>query len=109
VPAAWRPASTALGAQTKGDAMTRSIPTCAGAAAALLAASLLASAAAAAETVYRYDARGRLIAVERSGGHTASYSYDKADNRVARTVAGAVAAVAVVPVPGGYRIIPIEQ
>jgi YD repeat-containing protein len=92
--------------------MTKSTPAAAGATAALLAASLLASAAPAAETVYRYDARGRLIAVERGGGHTASYSYDKADNRIARTVAGAVAAVAgvaVVPVPGGYRIIPIEQ
>jgi YD repeat-containing protein len=83
----------------------RTIATCA----ALAAAALPGSAAAAAETVYRYDARGRLVAVERSGGHAASYSYDKADNRTARTVAGATAAVAVVPVPGGYRIIPLGQ
>lgn len=35
--------------------------------------------------VYKYDARGRLVRIERSGdvNHnvTANYSYDKADNR----------------------------
>jgi YD repeat-containing protein len=53
-----------------------------------------ASAAAAAETLtYRYDARGRLVKVERSGGPKSgaqtSYSYDKANNRTNRTVSGA--------------------
>jgi len=54
----------------------------------LLAAALAATAAAAlaAETIsYRYDARGRLIKVERSGSVNANvnaaYGYDKADNR----------------------------
>jgi YD repeat-containing protein len=88
---------------------TRFRRSAAAAAGATAAAALLAAAAPAAETVYRYDARGRLVAVERGGGHTASYSYDKADNRIARTVAGAAAAVAVVPAPGGYRIIPTER
>lgn len=54
----------------------------------------LASAALAAETVtYRYDARGRLVKVERSGsvnnGVNTSYTYDKADNRTNKTVSGA--------------------
>jgi hypothetical protein len=45
-----------------------------------------ATAAIASETIsYRYDARGRLVRVERSGSVnanvTANYSYDKADNR----------------------------
>lgn len=40
----------------------------------------------ASETItYKYDARGRLVRVERSGNVnnnvTANYSYDKADNR----------------------------
>jgi YD repeat-containing protein len=75
--------------------------------------------AAAAETAYRYDAHGRLIGVERGGGHLVSYRYDKANNRTEQTLsqAGAAipavpapgAAVAVVPVPGGYRIIPVQQ
>lgn len=56
-----------------------------------LAAALAASAAVASETItYSYDARGRLVAVARSGtvnnGDTASYSYDKADNRTNVTV-----------------------
>lgn len=58
----------------------------------LLAAAGLAVAAAAvaAETVrYRYDARGRLVKVERSavdmGNRTVDYSYDKADNRTNKT------------------------
>ena len=50
-------------------------------------------AAIAAETVaYRYDAKGRLVRVERSGtvnnNVTTNYSYDKADNRVAKTTTG---------------------
>jgi YD repeat-containing protein len=53
-----------------------------------------AGAAAAAETLsYRYDARGRLVRVERSGGPKSgavtNYSYDKANNRTNRTVSGA--------------------
>ena len=57
--------------------------------------SLFVSAAAfAAETLtYRYDARGRLVRVERIGGPKAGavtqYSYDKANNRTSRTVSGA--------------------
>jgi hypothetical protein len=50
-----------------------------------------AGAAAAAETLsYRYDARGRLVKVERTGGPKSgavtTYSYDKANNRTARNV-----------------------
>ena len=53
-----------------------------------------AGAAMAAETLtYRYDARGRLVKVERSGGPKSgaatSYSYDKADNRTNKTTTGA--------------------
>ena len=62
----------------------------------LLSAAGLATAAAAlaAETLtYRYDARGRLVKVERTGsvnnGVTANNSYDKANNRTNRTVSGA--------------------
>lgn len=52
-----------------------------------------ASAAMAAETIaYSYDARGRLVRVERSGtvnnNVTTNYSHDKADNRVAKTTTG---------------------
>jgi hypothetical protein len=63
---------------------------------ALLAAAsaiIAASAAMAAETiVYTYDAKGRLVKVERSGSVnnnvTANYSHDKADNRTNVTVTG---------------------
>jgi len=53
----------------------------------------LAAAAYAAETiVYTYDARGRLVKVERTGdvndNVAASYSYDKADNRTLKNVTG---------------------
>ncbi len=59
-----------------------------------LAGLVAASAAVAAETLtYRYDARGRLTKVERSGGPKAgavtNYSYDKANNRTNKTVSGA--------------------
>jgi hypothetical protein len=52
-----------------------------------------ASAAMAAETiVYSYDAKGRLVKVERSGtvnnNVTGNYSHDKADNRTNVTVTG---------------------
>ncbi len=59
-----------------------------------LGALVAASAGVAAETLsYRYDARGRLVRVERSGGPKSgavtNYSYDKANNRTNRTVSGA--------------------
>lgn len=52
------------------------------------------AAAFASETVtYKYDARGRLVAVKHSGtvnnNVQANYSYDKADNRTNKTVTGA--------------------
>ena len=47
----------------------------------------------AAETIaYSYDARGRLVKVERSGsvnnGVVTNYSYDKADNRILKNTTG---------------------
>ena len=47
----------------------------------------------AAETIaYKYDARGRLVRVERSGtinnNIATNYSFDKADNRLVKTTAG---------------------
>lgn len=57
------------------------------------AAAAAASAAMAAETiVYRYDARGRLVRVERSGSVNnnvvTQYGFDKADNRTVKTTTG---------------------
>lgn len=57
------------------------------------AAVVAASAALAAETiVYRYDARGRLVKIERSGtvnnNVVTSYTFDKADNRTVKTTTG---------------------
>lgn len=50
---------------------------------------LCATAAWASETInYSYDPRGRLVGVTRSGGVSASYTYDKADNRSNVTVTG---------------------
>ncbi|TMJ18609.1 MAG: hypothetical protein E6G92_01850 [Alphaproteobacteria bacterium] len=51
-----------------------------------LAAAAIAATAMASETIsYSYDARGRLVKVQRSGtvnnNVSATYSYDKADNR----------------------------
>jgi hypothetical protein len=45
------------------------------------------------ETIaYSYDARGRLVRVERSGtvnnGVVTNYGYDKADNRILKTTSG---------------------
>ena len=53
-------------------------------------AALAASAAGASETItYRYDARGRLVQVQRSGsvtnGVNTSYTIDNADNRTNKT------------------------
>jgi len=61
---------------------------------AAFAAIAAAGTAVAAETLtYRYDARGRLVKVERSGGPKSgavtNYSYDKANNRTAKQVSGA--------------------
>lgn len=55
----------------------------------LLAGNTLAEAATPAETInYRYDARGRLVGVERSGpfieNAVTSFAYDAADNRTQR-------------------------
>ncbi|HEY0629051.1 MAG TPA: hypothetical protein VGD23_06955 [Sphingomicrobium sp.] len=56
-------------------------------------AALAASTAGASETIaYTYDARGRLIQVQRSGtvnnGVTTSYAIDKADNRTNKATSG---------------------
>lgn len=53
----------------------------------------IAGAAIATETVdYRYDARGRLVRIERSGSVNdnvgTNYTFDKADNRVAKKTMG---------------------
>lgn len=50
-------------------------------------------AASAAETIaYKYDARGRLVEVARSGsvnnGVTTSYAHDRANNRTSKTTTG---------------------
>jgi hypothetical protein len=57
------------------------------------AATVAMSAAMAAETiVYRYDARGRVVRVERSGtvnnNIVTNYAFDKADNRTAKSTTG---------------------
>jgi uncharacterized protein RhaS with RHS repeats len=54
---------------------------------------LLGAAAYAAETItYTYDARGRLVQVNRSGtvnnNVLSNYTYDKADNRQTKTTTG---------------------
>lgn len=58
-----------------------------------VAALFAADVASAAETItYTYDARGRLVKVERSGtvnnGVTTDYVIDKADNRTTKTTTG---------------------
>ncbi|MCA1654752.1 MAG: hypothetical protein ABR588_01285 [Sphingomicrobium sp.] len=57
------------------------------------AAMLTASAAVASEAIaYRYDARGRLVQVARSGSVnnavTTGYTYDRADNRLSKATSG---------------------
>lgn len=59
----------------------------------ILATGILATSASATETItYKYDARGRLVQVIRSGnvnnGVTATYTHDKADNRKNKTTTG---------------------
>ena len=61
--------------------------------AAAAAALAVAAAAVAAETVtFRYDARGRLVKVERTGTVNNEvntvYQYDKADNRILKNTTG---------------------
>lgn len=63
---------------------------------ALCSAGLLSSAADASEIItYSYDAKGRLVRVQHSGGPASGvdkqYSYDKADNRQQVVVGGASA------------------
>ena len=57
----------------------------------VLAAALAAGAMASETITYTYDARGRLVKVERTGGVNnnvnAEYKYDKADNRTNVNVA----------------------
>ena len=61
--------------------------------AALLAAAGVAAANASETVTYTYDAKGRVVKVERSGSVNnnvvANYSYDRADNRVNVNVTGA--------------------
>jgi len=57
------------------------------------------------ETIsYSYDARGRLIQVQRSGtvnnGATTAYQLDKADNRTSKAVTGAPSPLLIVPLNG---------
>lgn len=59
----------------------------------LLAGAAFAAPAMAAETiVYRYDARGRLVRVERSGSVNnavvTQYGFDRAGNRIVKTTTG---------------------
>jgi hypothetical protein len=60
---------------------------------AALAAAAAAAALASETLTYSYDARGRLVRVDHSGGvnnnAVANYSYDKADNRTLKNVSGA--------------------
>jgi YD repeat-containing protein len=59
----------------------------------VIAAATAATAMAAETLTYVYDARGRLIRVEHEGtvnnGVVTSYTFDKADNRTAKTTTGA--------------------
>lgn len=73
--------------------MARNTPLTIAAKALALAASAVAGAAMAAETItYSYDARGRLVKVERTGtvngGVVTTYQLDKADNRISKIVTG---------------------
>jgi hypothetical protein len=60
--------------------------------AALLASAAAPAAWAAEEITYRYDARGRLVAIERTGnvnnGVVTTHTYDKANNRTSKTTSG---------------------
>ena len=77
-------------------------------------AALAAAPAAASETItYQYDARGRLTEVARAGGPnagaTTTYQFDKADNRLTKTVAGASGTGSPPAEPAGldgYHLIP---
>lgn len=68
----------------------------------------MAPALAAESVAYSYDARGRLIKVERAGSvrHSITrYTIDKADNRIAKMMSSDM--LMIVPA-SGYAIVPIK-
>lgn len=74
----------------------------------------LEAAASASETItYGYDARGRLVQVTRAGtvnnNVVTTYTHDKADNRLSKTVTGAPAPFVVVPLGGDLVLIPVDH
>ena len=75
--------------------------------AAAATAAFAATPATAAETVaYGYDARGRLVKVERSGGVATLYTFDRADNRISVTTTGASGGPTTPAGSTQYRVIP---
>lgn len=90
------------------------------AASALVAAAAAAAPADAGQTAYQYDMRGRLVGVSRTvtGAYEATYSYDRADNRLSYAVTGsagggtpppaAARGFAIVPL-NGFKVIPLGQ
>ena len=63
---------------------------------------------------YSYDAKGRLIKVERTGGPQdgadSDYSYDPANNRTSAATTGARTIYKTIILPlNGFTIIPIED
>lgn len=85
------------------------------AAAAVFIAAASTAPASAGQISYNYDARGRLVQVDRirntGSASKTLYTYDAADNRTSRVAQGAGAAggLAIVPHAGGYRIIHLNQ
>ena len=87
----------------------------------VLALLAIASPAYAGQTSYEYDARGRLVRVNKAGtpGYGATYSYDRADNRLSYAVTAtgsgggtpppaSTRGFAVVPL-NGFKVIPLGQ
>lgn len=79
-----------------------------------LSALAVAAAARAAETIdHGYDARGRLVRVQHKGSVnnnvTTNYSYDKADNRIIKSVTGGPAQCLLAMPAGGLIPIPIPR